>query len=288
MKHLLNLALVLVTLLCSCSENNTAESDKVVAKAGDKFLYKSELKEIVPTGTQKEDSLRIVEKYTENWLKKHAILLEAKNEKNTNNEEIERKTEDYRNSLLIYEYQKKIFEDRLDTNVGIEEMNRFYSEHQKDFELKQNIVKGIVVISKGKAQGLEKLAKEVERMKNLERIKNAVNNYCSLYAAKCYLDYDLWQTFESLAKSTPFSKISNKTDWLVKNPYGLIYDGNYTYYVKIFDYKLENRISPPEYVKEQIKSIILNSRKLKILEEYENELYTKALSEKRIEKYTDN
>ena len=55
-------------------------------------------------------------------------------------------------------------------------------------------------------------------------------------------------------------------------------DSAFTYYVKIREYLPSNSVSPPEYVEAQIRSIILNQRKVRFIKELENNIYLDALN----------
>jgi len=198
---------------------------------------------------------------------------------------IEAKTQDYKNALIIYEYQKNIVAGKLDTNISDQAYKQFYASHAKDFELNQNIVKGVVIKLKGKAPAFRYLTYELKNAKDYAKSVKTLTAFCNQFATDCLVETNNWITFEALVKGSPFNRIQNKTDWLSKNDIATAeLDGN-AYLIKIFDCKLENRISSLDYVKEQIKSIILNSRKVKLIAEYEEEIYKKALSEKQIEKF---
>ncbi len=60
-------------------------------------------------------------------------------------------------------------------------------------------------------------------------------------------------------------------------------DEDYTYYLKILDYKISEETSPLEFVKDQIKHIIVNKRKLALSGKLEDQIYSKALNEKDFE-----
>ncbi len=280
----IGICILSVGLLAACSHSSDT-NDKIIARSGDNNLMLSDLKTIIPSGSSKADSNFIIQNYTDKWLKNQILLKEAQNAKVLNMNKIEAKTLDYKNALLIYEYQKSLIVGKLDTAISDQEYKMFYASHAKDFELKQNIVKGIVIKVKGKATGLRYLSYELKNGKDLDKMKKSIVAYCNQYASQCSLETDNWLSFEALAKASPFTRIQNKTDWLSKNNIAVAEEDGSAFLIKIFECKLENRISPLDYVKEQIKSIILNSRKVKLLAQYEEEIYKKALSEKQIEKF---
>ncbi|MFN0048859.1 MAG: hypothetical protein ACKVOU_07045 [Cytophagales bacterium] len=274
----------LILFLGACNTQK-AEKDDLLARYRAKNLYLSDLKGTFPNANSKIDSNIIIQNYTDKWIKNQVFLEEALDSKVLELDEIEAKVQEYRNALIVYEYQKKVISQKLDTVILPLEYENFYKLHEKDFGLKQNIVKGLVIKSKANSNELLKLFKEIKRINDCQKSEKSIRVFCNQFAESSNIQINSWVAFDALVKSSPFNKIQNKTDWLSRNNIALVREDDNTFLIKICDCKLENRISPIDYVKEQIKSIILNSRKVKILEEYEEEIYKKALSEKEIEKF---
>ena len=68
-------------LMISCGRKNadkSSPSDEVkVARVFDKYLYLKDIRELVPAGTNKEDSVMLVKNFIDNWLKKNLVLQKA-------------------------------------------------------------------------------------------------------------------------------------------------------------------------------------------------------------------
>jgi len=85
-----------------------------------------------------------------------------------------------------------------------------------------------------------------------------------------------WIPLTYLLAELPVS-IDNQEEFLRRNRYFETSDSLYNYYVKIREYQLRSTIAPYEYARNNIISIILNSRKMEFLQELENGVFNEAI-----------
>ena len=78
---------------------------------------------------------------------------------------------------------------------------------------------------------------------------------------------------------TPLENIQNKTDFLSRNSYSETASDDHIYFIKVFDFKITDEISPLEFIKEDIENIIINKRKLALKKELEEKIYNEASQE---------
>ena len=100
------LLFMLVLIICSCEPQRTQEPP--VAQVFESTLSRSEIIDFIPNGTSSEDSLLMAQNYIRNWVTQKLLLHKAI--ENLSNEEmnIQKQVEDYRTSLLIYQYKQKL------------------------------------------------------------------------------------------------------------------------------------------------------------------------------------
>ena len=105
------LLFMLVLIICSCEPQRTQEPP--VAQVFESTLSRSEIIDFIPNGTSSEDSLLMAQNYIRNWVTQKLLLHKAI--ENLSNEEmnIQKQVEDYRTSLLIYQYKQKLIAQRL-------------------------------------------------------------------------------------------------------------------------------------------------------------------------------
>ncbi len=269
---------VFFVLFCaSCSKPNP-QQDKTLARVGNKKLYAKDLVGIVGIGTTKKDSAEIVQRYVQTWVRKQLLLQQSQKETKINENEIERKLLDYRYDLMAYEFEKEYVNKNLDTNVKQTEIDEYYKNNPANFELKQNIIKAFLIKTN---KNIEK--KDEVRNTISQGDTKKIQEICTKYASQCILNDSTWVEFEQMIKNTPFQQIANKTDFLRANRFSESSDDISTFYLLVKDYKISNQLSPLEFVKNRIKQMIINQRKVQLLQKMEKSMYEDAKKNKTFE-----
>ena len=94
-----------------------------------------------------------------------------------------------------------------------------------------------------------------------------------------------WYTLDEVAELIPSDIVNSKninanTDWTLKAK-------NFKYYLKVLEMKSRKDIAPLSFIQEQASRAVLHRRKLKILAEWRESLYKKALSENKVKVHTN-
>jgi hypothetical protein len=256
-------------------EKNEAEAArKTVARVHNSFLYQDELTGIIPAGATADDSLARVTAYINSWIRKQLVIQEATKNININEAEVERKVLDYRYSLIGYEYQNYYIRKNLNDSVSDKEIQDYYNSRKDNFVLKQNIVQGTYI----------KVPKEAPRTKHIkdlmfsrkEKDVAELRSYCLSFSAAYHLADSSWIEFDKLVVNSPLAEIPNKVQFLRSYTYFETSDTEFLYFLKIDAYKMSDNISPLEFVKQDIKNIILNKRKVELARKLEDEVYENA------------
>lgn len=261
--------------------DNPEGDSQPVARVHDSYLYESDLEGLMRKGVQKSDSANIAERYVNSWIKKQLLIKEAASQSDFNIDELEKMVQNYRQDLMIHALEKKYVENQLDREITEEEINKYYKENIENFELKQNIIKCLYVKLPNDAPKLQRVKKLINSSNPKER--EELNSYTYRFSTSYSLQDSLWLNFEEVIANTPLTSIPNKVQFLKKNDYVEMSDDDFTYFLKILDYKISEETSPLEFVKDQIENIILNKRKIALTGKLEEQIYTKALNEKEFE-----
>ncbi|MCG8412320.1 MAG: peptidyl-prolyl cis-trans isomerase [Bacteroidales bacterium] len=267
--------IIIVVLLFACKIIDNDQEKVAIVKVYDKFLYNTDLKGLFAANVSKEDSITITKNFIDEWIKKQLLLNKAELNLTDEDIDIEQQVEDYRSSLLIFNYKQKLIKQKLDTVVTDQEMQEYYNEYSENFLLNHNIVKVLFLVVSREAPEIEKVKRwyKSNDSEDLSRLED----YCYQYATK-FADFDnSWLSFNTLLSELPLD-IEDQDRHLQHNKYIETEDSLYYYFVKVNEYKLKSAIQPFEYAKMKIKSIILNKRKFTLLEELENKVYNDALN----------
>lgn len=252
-----------------------------VARVNAAYLYKDELADILTPATTRQDSIERAETYINSWIRKQLLIQEAGKKININEAEVERKILDYRFSLIAYEYQSYYIKQNLDTTISAGEIEKYYTTNIDNFVLKQNIVQAVFI-------KVPKTAPRPNRVKELifsakEKDQNELKSYCLSFSTAYHLSDSSWMVFDELVKNSPLAEIPNKIQFLKANRYYETSDDGYLYFLKLAKYRISDNISPLEFVKDDIRNIILNKRKVELAKQLEDEVYNKAVREKEFE-----
>lgn len=113
----LAIGLTLVLAFVSCQKAGNSNDDKVVATVYDKILYQSDLQSIMYEGISANDSIVKAKAFIDNWIRRQLLIHQAKSSLDKTELDFSKDIEEYRNSLIIYKYESKLIEKKLDTVV---------------------------------------------------------------------------------------------------------------------------------------------------------------------------
>ncbi len=274
------LVLLISVSVSSCNHSSSEnKNEKPLARVGEMYLYPSDLKNVAH---DKSDSVQIIHNYINNWV--HETLLLQQAEKNLMDDQIkfDKMVEDYRKSLITYEYESHLVKQKLDTLVNEDEIQKYYEENKGNFELKDNIIKVIYVKVRKNAPKVEKINDWYKS--NEVKDKDALAGYCHQYAENFYLDDNTWLLFDDVLKEIPM-KLYDKEAFLQNNRTIETQDSAYYYFVNIKGFMIKNSTSPLSFEKDNIKKIILNKRKVEMIKKMREDIYNEGIKNKTFEVY---
>jgi len=283
------LLIILLPSLSSCNFSNLSDNpsgEKVpVARVYDKYLYEEDIHLLVTPGTGHADSAALAKNHIENWIKKNVILHKAEKNLSESQKDVDKQMQEYRNSLITFIYEKELINQLLDTIVTEGEIELYYTENKQNFELKDNIVKVVYLKTKKNAPKLKDVKKWIRSNREKDRLK--LEEYCYQFASDFNLDDETWLLFDDLLKKIPL-KTFDKETFLRNNRYLELEDSTDVYLVDIRDRQIRESISPLSFVNEDIRNLIINKRKLELINEMERTAYDDALKNNDFEIFNDN
>ena len=256
------------------NDSESHEGRQAVARANNSYLYKDELVGIVAPGTPSADSTKLAEAYINSWIRKQLLIQEASRKIDINEAEVERKVLDYRYSIIAYEYQNQFVNKNLDTSVSNAEIEQYYKDNVDNFILKQNIVQATFVKVPQNAPRTNKI-KELMYANN-EQERQELKSYCLSFSAAYHISDSTWMVFDDLVKNSPLAEIPNKIQFLKTNPYYETSDTKFLYFLRVERYRISDNVSPLEFVKDDIRNINLNRRKVTLAKKLEDDVFKAA------------
>ena len=271
----------LCLVLSGCTRSPERPDEKPVARVGDIYLYPSEIKEM-GVGSGGKDSTERFNKYINDWIRETLVLQQAEKNLNDEKKNFEKMVEDYRRSLITYQYESELVKQKLDTVVADPEIEKYYEENKANFELKDNIIKVAYVKVRKNAPKVEKV-KDWYRSEDVKN-KDALTAYCHQYAENFYLDENTWLLFDDVLKEIPI-KLYDKEAFLQNNRNIETQDSTFLYFVNIRGFMTKNSASPLSFEKKNIRSILVNKRKVELIKKMREDIYQEGLQNKTFEIY---
>ncbi|MGB4293030.1 MAG: hypothetical protein WBJ37_09130 [Bacteroidales bacterium] len=267
----------------SCLRQNKGPARIPVARAGEKILYYDQIPEIYRNTKSPEDSILSINDYINSWARRE--LLYARAVENLSPEyknDIESQLLDTKVNLYIDHYQHQMMLEKMDTIVSDTEIEQFYASNPDRFKLNTSIVKALFIKIPAEAPNIDRVrvwyrANDPESLRQLE-------SYCFQFAEKFDDFGEEWISFDKLAVELP-AEIINPDEFLKRYSYYETRDSSSVYFIAIRDYRLRPSLAPYEYVKDDIKSIILNNRRFEFLKKLENDIYNDAINSNIFKKY---
>lgn len=281
------LLILIFIMTTSCSYLNDKDlKDLPVARVYDKYLYQSELVGVGRGAARPEDSLQMVKNYIDSWIRHNLMLRYAVDNLPEEEKRLNEQLRDYRESLLIYLYEKELLGDKLDTIVSEGNVVQYYQNHTETFQLKQSIsrVKYIVL--------------RLDTRVRLDSVRNWMRNttpdnypklrsFCNENAMKFSISDSIWYNKDELTSFLPVTKF-NFDNAQFNRSYLEVADSGYAYLIKFQDYQIKGGDAPINFVREEITSIILNKRKLAFISAIHKSIYEEALKKNNFETYLDS
>ncbi len=276
------IAAVLILALASCSGILKKKTERILARVDKDYLYESEVRGIVPPGSTANDSITLVRGYIDNWVRHKLLIRQAERNLTPDQMDFTRQLEEYKNSLVIYAYENALVQQKLDTVVSDEEIGNYYNTNQGNFLLKDDIVQVQYV-------KLPKASRQLPQFRKLLNgdspdSRNKLSDLCEKQAVDYFLDDQNWISFNDLLKEVPL-KTYNAEEFLRNNRSFEYQDSAFVYLIRFRDYKIKESVSPLDFEKERIRSVILNKRKIELINRMHQDVYDNALKHNEFEIY---
>lgn len=255
--------------------------DPVVARAFNERLYWSDLRQTVPMDATAEDSTAMAQRFIHAWIMQQVVLNKAEQNLAAEKKDFEDQLRDYRRSLVIFAYEQALVEQKLDTTIARKEIEEYYERNRPNFELQDNILRvrwfKIRESDKRTMKRLEEhfLSGRNERMREVE-LWLAERNVPIVDRSAS------WTTLGELRSEIPEWDLQ-KPPVTLKEGRTVLRSGESGYFVDILELRPKDSVSPLPLVEQDIRSILINQRKLQLIERMREDLYREAQANNDVE-----
>ena len=276
--------LVILSLLAiSCGNDTMRTGGDVVVSVDGKYLTRQEVEEGMTRFISSEDSVIIADRIVRQWVKDN-LLYDIASKNILDKEHINQLVENYRKSLVMYQYQEQLVNEKLSKDIGDEEMMMYFEENSDKFKLDQALVKGLFLKVPSDAPQLNNVREWYKS--SSPTVLEKLEKYTVGNAVKYDSFLDNWVMFSELMDNLPTHY--NDPDAVLRNNKNIeLQDSSYCYFLSVREYLLQGDLAPFEYAKPVIKEVLVNQRKMSFLKKVEDDLYTKAVNKGQVKFYTE-
>ena len=268
-RNLFFLLIILFVSACKFLDRNTIDAKIALARVDNNYLY---IEDIIFPSLQNDSSL-IIEKQTDQWIK-NQLLLKSAYENVINVTNVDNQVLQYKNNLILFEYEKITYQNNIDFLVSDEELNKYYENNIKDFVLPFDLVKALyakIPVGAPDIGGFRKIIKE-----HPDSDINAIRSYCFQFAEKSFLEDTIWVKLDDIILNNPLLLINDKSQFLKRNMYVENVDENHYFFLKIVDKRLIGETSPLSFESNVINAIILNKRKQELFDKLRDSIFVNS------------
>ncbi|WP_298313136.1 peptidyl-prolyl cis-trans isomerase [uncultured Aquimarina sp.] len=275
--------ILLFLLFVSCGNINRQANREVVARVNETYLYKDDIKNLVPDGTAKEDSINIINNYINIWATRQLFIDQSKRNLNEKElQEFDKLVEDYKSTLYINAYKDAVINKSINMEITEEDMSSYYSENLENFNLNEELVKlrylhlppdyNNIVATQTRFNRFKEEDEEDLLTKKLEFVTFSFGD-------------SIWVQFDQVLNKIPVLKTQDRNKVLKKGKYVQLRDSLGVYMIKIEEVLKKNETAPLTYIKPTIRQIILNKRKRELIKKLEKDITKDAIKNKQFEIY---
>ncbi len=276
--------ILIVLLFASCGWFKESDDGAALARVDDKYLFIKDLFDEVDFSNS-SDSAELIENYIDNWVKEQLLIFKAKQNLSEDELNFDKQIENYLNSLIVYAYENKLVTQKLKAEIADTTIKNYYDKNSANFELSEPLIKGRYIHLISSAPKQDSIKKWI--LGELVDDELYLSEYCTQFANDCQLDPEKWLAISSLANKF----INKNTEELLNSislGYNLLSDSSTVLIVDVEEIAHTGDIAPLTYVKSQIKSIIRNKNRSKLLAKARKEIYEEATLKKKYEIYYKN
>ena len=277
------IVIFLTILSTSCDISRKELNNNPIARVNDTFLMFDEIDQSSFLELSEKDSLIKIQMTINNWATQK--LLEDGAFINLNKEkqlEFQELIEQYKSDLYTSAYLEALVKKNLDTVISKSELEEVYIQNKELFVLREDLVKLRYINHDLNLPN----AKEIkERFKRYNFDDQLVLDSISIQFKSFFLNDSVWiKSDQVISKIKPLQKGFNKL-LLKKLNFIQLKDSLGLYLVEIKNFVGINKQAPFAYVLPTLKQIIINKRKLKLVNQLKSEIVNDAIENKNFEIY---
>ena len=113
--------------ISSCSTSNSNTDEIIIVEAFSKSLSLDSISSLIPDNMSFEDSTMLADRIINSWIREQVLLAQAEKSLSDQDPKFTRQIQNYRNALLVSEYESSYVDSRLNRVVTEKEITGFHN-----------------------------------------------------------------------------------------------------------------------------------------------------------------
>jgi hypothetical protein len=274
---------LLSAMVVSCDYFKAPKKPKAIARVGESYLFQDDIVDLVPKGTSKKDSIAIVKSFIDRWATQK-LLFEAA-QRNIGKDKVSEFSaliDQYKVDLYTKDYIESLVIRQIDTVVTEVQIEEYYAKNKQYFKNSSELVKlryiNLVKENPKFAKIKSKFSSFTKKdRKELEQLAVQFKSYA--------FNDSIWVDINQVYEKIPFINLENKQKYISSGMNFQYPDSTTVWLVKVNNVLPKDSPTPLEFLKPTIKQIIINNRKLDLINTIEKEITNDAIKDNKYEIY---
>lgn len=274
---------LLSAMVVSCDYFKAPKKPKAIARVGESYLFQDDIVDLVPKGTSKKDSIAIVKSFIDRWATQK-LLFEAA-QRNIGKDKVSEFSaliDQYKVDLYTKDYIESLVIRQIDTVVTEVQIEEYYAKNKQYFKNSSELVKlryiNLVKENPKFAKIKSKFSSFTKKdRKELEQLAVQFKSYA--------FNDSIWVDINQVYEKIPFINLENKQKYISSGMNFQYPDSTTVWLVKVNNVLPKDSPTPLEFLKPTIKQIIINKRKLDLINTIEKEITNDAIKDNKYEIY---
>jgi hypothetical protein len=274
---------LLSAMVVSCDYFKAPKKPKAIARVGESYLFQDDIVDLVPKGTSKKDSIAIVKSFIDRWATQK-LLFEAA-QRNIGKDKVSEFSaliDQYKVDLYTKDYIESLVIRQIDTVVTEVQIEEYYAKNKQYFKNSSELVKlryiNLVKENPKFAKIKSKFSSFTKKdRKELEQLAVQFKSYA--------FNDSIWVDINQVYEKIPFINLENKQKYISSGMNFQYPDSTTVWLVNVNNVLPKDSPTPLEFLRPTIKQIIINNRKLDLINTIEKEITNDAIKDNKYEIY---
>tara|TARA_B110000003_G_C16516189_1_gene483137 strand:+ start:168 stop:1019 length:852 start_codon:yes stop_codon:yes gene_type:complete len=270
-------------VIFSCDLALKPNSQDSIARVNSIFLTLDDIDTALVEGLSQQDSLIQIQNVINNWATEQLLQDGARiNLEAGQQREFEILVQQYKSDLYTSAYLEALVKQNLDTTITNQELEEVYNQNKELFVLKEDLIKLRYINHDKNLPNSNEIKRRFRRYNAEDR---TVLDTISLQFNSFFLNDSVWiKSSQVISKIKPLKKGFNKV-LLKKINFIQLKDSLGLYLMEVKDLLEIGSQAPMAYALPTLKQIIINKRKLKLVNQLKSEIVDDAIKNKKFEIY---